>query len=120
MITLTQIQNLLNDKSRESVEDLARQSSQLTRQFFGRTISLYAPVYLSNYCSSWCTYCGFHSHNRIKRIKLTPAEIEQEMRTIAATGLQNILMLTGESYKMTPVSYLKEAAEIAEIDFLAN
>jgi 2-iminoacetate synthase len=113
MITSQQIKNILNDKRPGSVEELARQAAQTTRQYFGRTIGLYSPLYLSNFCSSHCTYCGFHSQNKIQRIKLEPGQYRKEMQFIQAKGICNILMLTGESYKHTPVSYLKEAALIA-------
>ncbi len=113
MITLHQIKNILNDIRPESVEELAQQAAQLTRQQFGRAISLYGPLYLSNFCSSHCTYCGFHSQNKIQRIKLNPEQYRKEMQFIHAQGIRNILMLTGESYKHTPVTYLKEAALIA-------
>ena len=86
----------------------------MTRQYFGRTMSLYAPIYLSNYCSSYCTYCGYHSHNRIRRLKLTEEEMHKEMETVAETGIENILLLTGESYQATPLSYLKTAVWIAK------
>jgi 2-iminoacetate synthase len=113
MMTLQQIKNLLHDNRPEVVEELAQQAAQLTRQQFGRAISLYSPLYLSNFCSSHCTYCGFHSQNKIQRIKLEPAQYTKEMQFIHAQGIRNILMLTGESYKHTPVSYLKEAAQAA-------
>ncbi len=114
MFTLTEIQSILTDTSPETTEKLARQAEQLTRQYFGRTISIYAPIYLSNYCSSHCTYCGFHSHNKIQRIKLTPEQMHKEMQWVAQTGIENILLLTGESYKATPVSYLKKSVRIAK------
>jgi len=117
MITLNQIKEILNDPRRESVESLAQQAQSVTRQQFGRTISLYAPLYLSNFCSSHCTYCGFHAQNKIERIKLNPDQYIQEMKHIHDQGIRNILMLTGESYKHTPVSYLKEAAQHASIYF---
>jgi len=113
MITLNKIREVLDDTRRESVEELARQAARITRQNFGRTIGLYAPLYLSNYCSSHCTYCGFHALNKIKRIKLTPDQMRREMAPIHAQGIRNILMLTGESYKHTPIEYLKDAARIA-------
>lgn len=112
-MTFQQIKDILNDKRPESVERLAHQAAQTTRQYFGRAISLYGPLYLSNFCSSHCTYCGFHSQNKIQRIKLEPEQYRKEMQFIQAKGIRNILMLTGESYKHTPVSYLKEAALIA-------
>ena len=113
MMTFQQIKNILNDKNPQSVEELAQEAAKLTRRQFGRAISLYGPLYLSNFCSSHCTYCGFHSQNKIQRMKLEPEQYRKEMQFIHAQGIRNILMLTGESYKHTPVSYLKEATLIA-------
>src|SRR3954470_16769247 len=114
MISLQKINDLLKDQRPESLEELAQQAASVTRQYFGRAISLYAPLYLSNYCSSHCTYCGFHSHNKINRIKLTPEQMHTEMKHVADTNIENILLLTGESYKATPTEYLVEAAAIAK------
>lgn len=86
----------------------------MTEQHFGRTISIYAPLYLSNFCSSHCTYCGFKSVNRINRFKLTSDQMHQEMTYLSAQGIENVLMLTGESYQVTPLSYLKEAVHTAK------
>jgi 2-iminoacetate synthase len=113
MISLQKIKEILADQRPESLEELAQEAASVTRQYFGRTIGLYAPVYLSNYCSSHCTYCGFHSQNKIQRMKLTPEQYRQEMKVIHDQGIRNLLMLTGESYKHTPVEYLKEAAQVA-------
>lgn len=114
MITLSEIKNILTNKNPKQTENLAQEARRLSEQYFGRTISLYAPLYLSNYCSSHCTYCGFHSRNRIKRIKLTKDQMNEEMSFVSQTGIQNILLLTGESYKATPLSYLKSSVEIAK------
>ncbi len=114
MISLREIKDILDNNDPKRLESLALESASLTRQYFGRTISLFAPLYLSNYCSSHCTYCGFNSHNRIERIKLKPEQMHAEMKHVADTGIENILLLTGESYKATPVSYLLEAADIAK------
>ncbi len=114
MITLTELKSILADSRPRRLEELAREAYRVKLQYFGRTISLYAPLYLSNYCSSHCTYCGFHSHHRIKRHKLSDEEIHREMAHVAKTGIENILLLTGESYQVTPVSYLKEAVGIAK------
>ncbi len=114
MITLQELKNILADESPQRLEELAQKARRITQQYFGRTISLYAPLYLSNYCSSHCTYCGFHSHNKIKRLKLTPEKMHEEMRHVAGKGIENILLLTGESYQATPLSYLKEAVTIAK------
>jgi len=113
MMTFQQIKDILNDRSPGSVEALAQEAAQLTRRQFGRAIGLYGPLYLSNFCSSHCTYCGFHSHNKIQRMKLEPEQYRKEMQFIHDQGIRNILMLTGESYKHTPVSYLKDAAIMA-------
>lgn len=113
MISLQRINSYLTDTRPELVEELAQEAARTTRQYFGRAISLYTPLYLSNYCSSHCTYCGFHAQNKIQRMRLTPDEYRQEMQTIHGQGIRNILMLTGESYKHTPLEYLKESAAIA-------
>ena len=117
MINALEIHQILADSRPASVEQLAQEAARVTRQQFGRAISLYAPLYLSNFCSSHCTYCGFHSQNKIERIKLSPDQYNKEMQVIHTQGIRNILMLTGESYKHTPVEYLKDAAQIASAYF---
>lgn len=114
MIKHTDIQNTLNNQSPQFLEQLAHDAKHTSEQFFGRTISLYAPLYLSNFCSSHCTYCGFKSKNRIKRFKLTEEEMHKEMKFVAEQGIENILLLTGESYQATPLSYLKQAVAVAK------
>ena len=114
MISLNQIKNILDSNDPLGLENLAQKARTVRQHYFGRAISLYAPLYLSNFCSSHCTYCGFHSHNRIKRFKLTPQEMHQEMSYVARQGVENILLLTGESYNVTPTSYLKEAVDVAK------
>ncbi|MFA4843901.1 MAG: 2-iminoacetate synthase ThiH [Candidatus Margulisiibacteriota bacterium] len=91
------------------IDDLAVRARNLTIQYFGRAVGLYAPLYISNYCDNLCLYCGFNQKQNIPRKKLLPAEIEKECRALARTGLQNILILTGESRSHSPVSYIKEA-----------
>ena len=114
MISLVALKKVLTDNRPETIEGLAREARRVKLQYFGRTVSLYAPLYLSNFCSSHCTYCGFHSHNRINRHKLNPEEMHKEMAYVSNTGIENILLLTGESYKVTPLSYLQDAAQIAQ------
>lgn len=99
------------------LETLAQEALRITRQYFGRTISLYAPLYLANYCENQCLYCGFSARQHIKREKLTPEQIDAECAALAATGIQNILLLTGESHIHTPVSYLLAGVEIAKKHF---
>ena len=114
MPSLSDIQYTLTNNDPLFLENLAQRAKTVKEQFFGRTISLYTPLYLSNYCSSYCTYCGFHSHHRIDRFKLTAEQMHQEMKFVADQGIENILLLTGESYKVTPLSYLKEAVAVAK------
>jgi 2-iminoacetate synthase len=114
VISVDKIRSVLADSDRGRLEALAQEAAHLTRQYFGRAVSLYTPLYLSNFCSSHCTYCGFHSHNKINRVKLTAAEIDRELHAIARLGTQNVLLLTGESPGVTPLPYLKEAVGIAK------
>jgi len=114
MITLSDIRHTLNRNDPAFIEELAQKASRITKQNFGRTISLYAPLYLSNFCSSECTYCGFKSKNRIHRFKLSEKEMHLEMQHVAKSSIENILLLTGESYKVTPLSYLEMAVSIAK------
>ncbi|MBF0387498.1 MAG: radical SAM protein [Candidatus Omnitrophica bacterium] len=117
MISINKINSILNDPSRERLEELAAEASRLTRQYFGRAIGLYTPLYLSNYCASHCVYCGFHSHNKIDRIKLSCEDIKAELQAIARTGVRNILLLTGESPQATPLEYLAKAVTLAKEHF---
>ena len=84
-----------------------------TRKHFGNSVCMFTPLYISNYCENYCIYCGFNCHNKINRAKLNASEIEKEMAAIAKTGLQEILILTGESKKMSDVEYIGEACKIA-------
>ncbi|MCK4980600.1 MAG: radical SAM protein, partial [Candidatus Delongbacteria bacterium] len=95
--------NLLSPIAAERIEDMAQLSHKRTIQYFGRTISLYIPLYISNYCQNGCIYCGFHAGNKMKRRKLSLEEIEKEAVIIAETGIKHILVLTGEAEKVTPM-----------------
>ncbi len=90
---------------------------QETRKHFGNSVMMFTPLYIANYCENHCIYCGFNCQNKIHRARLDAAEIENEMRTIAATGLQEILLLTGESRKMSDVNYIGEACKLARKHF---
>jgi 2-iminoacetate synthase len=105
---------ILNKAKSGDLEELARNSKTLTEQYFGRTISLYAPLYIANYCDNYCTYCGFSAGLKLHRRKLTLVEIEQECKVLAATGIQNILILTGESREHSSVEYIREAVLLAK------
>ena len=99
---------LLSPSADMYLEDMAYRSRELTRQRFGRTVQLYAPLYLSNHCRSTCTYCGFSVGNKIHRLTLTSDQALQEAELVYEQGIRHILLLTGEEYKKTPISYLQE------------
>lgn len=113
MISLKEIKDILENTDRNALEELAREANRVTRQYFGGAVSLYAPLYLANYCDNQCVYCGFRHNGDIARQKLTVEQMRLEMQKVAESGIQSILLLTGESRKHTPVAYLKEAVETA-------
>lgn len=104
---------LLSPAAMPFLEEIAQQAQTETRKHFGNSINMFTPLYISNYCENYCIYCGFNCHNKIHRAKLNTEEIEKEMQAIAKTGLQEILLLTGESKKMSDVQYIGEACKIA-------
>lgn len=95
------------------LEDMARKSISETRKHFGNTVSIFTPLYISNYCENHCIYCGFNCQNKINRGKLSLKEIEEELKAVAATGLKEILILTGESRHKSGVNYIGEAVKLA-------
>ncbi len=112
VVTIDQFACLLSQEAENSLEEMARRSHGLTLRYFGRTVQLYTPLYLSNYCDNECVYCGFNSGNDLKREKLGLAEVENEARLISSSGLKHILVLTGGSRQMSPVSYIKDCVKI--------
>jgi 2-iminoacetate synthase len=105
---------LFRTDDRGLLEELAAAAHAVTRQYFGRAISLYAPLYISNYCRNRCVYCGFHAgRTRVARSKLSFAGIERECEALASTGIRTCLLLTGESRFHSPPSYIREAVSIA-------
>lgn len=104
---------LLSPAALPFLEEMAERAQQETRKHFGNSIYMFTPLYIANYCENYCIYCGFNCHNKIKRAKLTPEEIRKEMEAIARTGLQEILILTGESRAKSDVKYIGEACKIA-------
>lgn len=111
--TLDDFGALLSPAALPFLEEIAQMAQKETRKHFGNSIMMFTPLYISNYCSNYCIYCGFNCHNKIRRAKLNAEEIEREMVTIAESGLQEILILTGESPAMSDVAYIGEAIKIA-------
>jgi 2-iminoacetate synthase len=113
-LSLKDIRDILENNEPGFVERLAGKARQTTIQYFGRAVSLYAPLYLANYCDNYCIYCGFQHNLPVKRKKLTVDRMRAEMERVSAMGIQSILLLTGESRRMTPVEYLEESVIAAK------
>lgn len=100
------------------LEEMATLSRQYTRERFGRTMSMFIPLYLTNSCANSCVYCGFHVSNPMPRTILTPEEMEQEFRAIKRLApFENILLVTGENPAKAGVGYLAKALDIAKRHF---
>lgn len=104
---------LLSPAAEPFLEEMARLATLKTRKHFGNSVYLFTPLYISNYCENYCIYCGFNCHNKIRRARLDEAQIEKELKAIAATGLEEILILTGESRAKSDVAYIGEACKLA-------
>ena len=108
---------LLSPAAEPLMEEVAKKAKMETAKQFGSSVFMFTPIYISNYCENYCIYCGFHCHNRIHRMKLDREEMEKEMAAIARTGLEEILILTGESRAQSDVEYIGEACKIARRHF---
>ncbi len=104
---------MLSPASSRSLETLAAESRAMTLRRFGRTMVLYAPLYLSNYCSSGCIYCGFASDRQTPRHRLEPDEIRRELAAMKKIGISDILLLTGERTAAADFDYLQRSVAIA-------
>ncbi len=113
-ITPDDFRALLSPAALPFLEQIAQRAQAETRKHFGNSIYMFTPIYIANYCENYCIYCGFNCHNKIKRAQLNYEEIDKEMAAIAKSGLQEILILTGESRKKSTVEYIGEACKIAK------
>lgn len=104
---------LLSPVALDYLEEIALKAQSETRKHFGNNIYMFTPIYISNYCENNCIYCGFNSHNKIKRMRLDMDQIEKELIEIKKSGLEEILILTGESRKYSNIEYIGEAIKIA-------
>ena len=104
---------LLSPAAAPYLEQMARKAENETKKHFGNTVYIFTPIYIANYCQNYCIYCGFNCYNNIHRKKLSFEEIEHEMKVIADTGMEEILILTGESRKYSDVEYIGESVKIA-------
>ena len=104
---------LLSPAAAPFLEKMAERARIETRRHFGNTVYLFTPLYIANYCENYCVYCGFNCYNHIRRMKLSMEQIEHEMKVIAESGMEEILILTGESRAMSDVKYIGEACKLA-------
>ena len=111
--TIEDFKALLSPAAAPFLEQMAAKAKIETSKHFGNTVYLFTPLYIANYCENYCVYCGFNCYNDINRKKLTMDEIRHEMQIIADSGIEEILMLTGESRAKSDVKYIGEACRLA-------
>ncbi|MBQ8309705.1 MAG: 2-iminoacetate synthase ThiH [Clostridia bacterium] len=104
---------LLAPAAEPFLEQMAERARLETSKHFGNTVYLFTPLYIANYCENYCVYCGFNCYNHINRMKLSMEQIEKEMRVIADSGMEEILILTGESRVQSDVEYIGDACKLA-------
>ena len=108
---LRKFEQLLAPKSREEIESMAVNSRSITRRHFGKTMRLFAPLYVSNECVNNCSYCGFSRDNAILRTTLTIDQVVTEARHLHALGFRNILLVAGEHPKFVSEGYLQDCID---------
>ncbi len=104
---------LLSPAAEPYLERMAQRARAETVKHFGNTVYLFTPLYIANYCENYCVYCGFNCYNDIRRMKLNMEQIDKEMKIIADSGMEEILLLTGESRSKSSVEYIGEACKLA-------
>ena len=104
---------LLSPAAEPFLEQMAQKARMETSKHFGNTVYLFTPLYIANYCENYCVYCGFNCYNHINRMKLSMEQIEHEMKVIADSGMEEILILTGESRAQSDIHYIGEACKLA-------
>jgi 2-iminoacetate synthase len=103
---------LISKSALPYLEQIAQKSHDIFRRYFGNTIQLFTPMYLSNYCNNRCLYCGFNHDAQIKRYQMSLDEVENEARIIASTGLKHILILTGDAQQKATISYIQSCCDV--------
>ena len=111
--TIEDFKALLSPAAEPFLEEMAQKARMETSKHFGNTVYLFTPLYIANYCENYCVYCGFNCYNHINRMKLNMAEIAHEMKVIADSGMEEILILTGESRGQSNVEYIGQAVKLA-------
>lgn len=105
---------LLSPAAEPFLEQMAQRARIETTKHFGNTVYMFTPLYIANYCENYCVYCGFNCYNDINRMCLDLDQIEHEMKVIADSGMEEILILTGESRAKSDIQYIGEACKLAK------
>lgn len=111
-LTAKDLAYLLSPKAEMYLEEMAEISHNITCQRFGKTIRIYAPIYLSNYCTNSCIYCGFNRKNSIPRVALTLDEIKKEAEIVASHGIKNVILVTGDNMKKFSFDMLMQSVKL--------
>ena len=112
-VTIEDFKALLSPAAKPFLEEMAERAQSETSRHFGNTVYLFTPLYIANYCENYCVYCGFNCYNDIQRLQLSHDEIAHEMKVIADSGMEEILILTGESKAKSSVEYIGDACKLA-------
>ncbi|MDR1656557.1 MAG: 2-iminoacetate synthase ThiH [Deltaproteobacteria bacterium] len=112
-LSLEDLGALLSPAAAENLEDLAARSRDLTLRHFGLNVTLFTPLYLANHCVNHCLYCGFSALGDIRRGALTESDVDQELAAIEVTGLEDVLLLTGDSRARSGPEYIFRCAALA-------
>lgn len=111
--TVEDFKALLSPAAQPFLEQMAQRAQIETQKHFGNTVYIFTPLYIANYCENYCVYCGFNCYNKIRRLQLSYEQIEHEMKVIADSGMEEILILTGESKAKSDIKYIGEACKLA-------
>lgn len=116
-LTLSDFLVLLSPAAGTALEDLALTAQELTRRNFGRAVNIFTPLYISDFCTNQCRYCGFNARNKQKRRHLSVEEARSEANAIAQAGFQHILLLTGDARKLSSPEYIANVVRAIKPDF---
>lgn len=111
--TVEDFKALLSPAAQPFLEQMAQRAQIETQKHFGNTVYIFTPLYIANYCENYCVYCGFNCYNKIRRLQLSYEQIEHEMKVITDSGMEEILILTGESKAKSDIKYIGEACKLA-------
>lgn len=110
-LSISDLAALVSPKAGDHLAAMAARSQVITTQRFGRVVQIYAPLYISNYCTNRCLYCGFSAEHPIRRRRLTLDEVDKEADALKRRGVNHLLLVSGEAPKMMGVDYIEQVAE---------